>query len=357
VFAVTKDRFEVFVLPAGSLIQDKVAEVRNLVSAASPAQFARASHDLYNIIIGPVESLLSGRKLLIVPDGALHVLPFQMLVTKPLGGSPEHPPNAQEASDETERFSWPRPKVAKHSSNWRDLSFLGQKTSITYAPSATIAGLLRQFRTASGPGRGKFIGLAPLHSSCADARGLRFNALPQTRGEIKKIGALFGSDAVLLFGDEATKPALLGRTLDGFRYIHFATHGFVSEAQPEASALVLHPTGGSDCLLSAADIISLRLRADVVGLSACQTALGRVRYGEGMIGLARAFLYSGSRFVCASLWEVDDAATADLMTAYYRNLTDGMQNAAALQAAQIELMNSPKYAAPYYWAAFILVGG
>jgi CHAT domain-containing protein/Tfp pilus assembly protein PilF len=328
VFAVTKDRFDVFVLPAGSIIHKKVDNVRTLASGESSSQFAQASHDLYNTILGPVAPLLSGRKLLIVPDGGLHVLPFQMLVTEPSGGS-----------------------------GWRNLSFLGQKTSITYTPSATIAGLLRQSLAGRESGPGRFIGFAPLHSSGASARGLRFNAIPQTRAELEKIGGLFGSDAVLLFGAAATKPAVLSRNLDGFRYIHFATHGIVNEAQPEASALALHPERGSDCLLSAAEIMTLRLRADVVGLSACETALGRVRYGEGVIGLARAFLYSGARCVCASLWEVADAATADLMAAYYRNLTGGMQNAAALQAAQIELIKSSKYAAPYYWAPFILVGG
>jgi CHAT domain-containing protein len=354
-----KGSFEVFVLPDGAEIRRKLAALRDLPRTASPQQFASVSHELYEMLLGPVASFLPGRRLLIVPDTVLHALPFQMLVTEPLSNTQqEHSQHRSETGSELARISWPRFGRAGYGKKWGNVSFLGRQTIITYAPSASIAAVLRRGPKVSVTTPLTFIGFAPLDWGAAPVRGYHFDALPQTRLELEKIGAMFRSNAVLLFGEAATKAAVISRNLEGFRYIHFATHGFFSALQPEESALVLHPGERGDCLLSAATIMKLRLRADVVGLSACQSAQGRIRYGEGLIGLARAFLYAGARSVCASLWEVADAATAELMTAYYRNLVErGMESAVALQAAQLELMDSSKYGSPYYWAPFILVGG
>jgi CHAT domain-containing protein len=146
------------------------------------------------------------------------------------------------------------------------------------------------------------------------------------------------------------------------RIIHFATHGFVDEDFPLESGLALATPqpgdeGRDNGLLQAWEVFeSVRIDADLVTLSACRTALGKEVRGEGLVGLTWAFEYAGARSVLASLWEVDDASTAELMRQFYRALHDGAPTAKALRQAQIDLLRRPATSAPFFWAAFQLVG-
>jgi CHAT domain-containing protein len=144
--------------------------------------------------------------------------------------------------------------------------------------------------------------------------------------------------------------------IDRFRVLHFATHGLVSERAPYRSALVLARADGEDGFLQAREIYGLRLRSDLVVLSACQTARGSVIQGEGVESLAGAFLHAGARSVVASLWNVNDERTATFMEAFYRHLAAGQPSAAALRAAKLELLADPATASPRVWAAFVLIG-
>jgi len=150
-------------------------------------------------------------------------------------------------------------------------------------------------------------------------------------------------------------------TLGRYRTIHIATHGLLNTVRPELSGVVLslvdesgHPQDG---FLRLQDIYNLRLSADLVVLSACQTALGRPIAGEGLVGLARGFMHAGAPRVVASLWKVDDSATAELMTRFYRGMIDEGQTASrALSAAQRALAGDRRFASPFYWAGFTLTG-
>jgi CHAT domain-containing protein len=149
--------------------------------------------------------------------------------------------------------------------------------------------------------------------------------------------------------------------LSQFRIVHFATHGLLNSQHPNLSGLVLSLVNENgkpeDGFLQLHEIFNLRLPAELVVLSACQTGLGKEIKGEGLVGLTRGFMYAGAARVAASLWKVDDAATAELMKLFYqRMLRDGMRPAAALRAAQIEMRKRPKWNAPYYWGAFVLQG-
>ena len=149
--------------------------------------------------------------------------------------------------------------------------------------------------------------------------------------------------------------------LESYRLVHFATHGFFNSEQPELSGLVLSlvDRGGKsqDGFLRLTDIYNLRLPAEVVVLSACQTALGKEIRGEGLIGLTRGFMYAGARRVVASLWQVDDLATAELMRVFYQGmLTEQLRPAAALRKAQRQLAQDPRWASPFFWSAFVLQG-
>jgi CHAT domain-containing protein len=149
--------------------------------------------------------------------------------------------------------------------------------------------------------------------------------------------------------------------LSQYRIVHFATHGLLNSEHPKLSGLVLSLVDEQgrpqDGFLQLHEIFNLRLPAELVVLSACQTGLGKEIKGEGLVGLTRGFMYAGAARVAASLWKVDDAATAELMKRFYRGmLRDKMRPAAALRAAQIEMWTRPQWRSPYYWGAFVLQG-
>ena len=182
----------------------------------------------------------------------------------------------------------------------------------------------------------------------------------RSRGEAAAIGSL-AKGVTTFLGLEATRDRTLNRALFDYRFIHFATHGFVNQEVPSLSSLVLSLVDAAgrprDGLVMLPDIYDMTLNADLVVLSGCQTALGRPVRGEGPIGLARAFMYAGVPRVVASLWLVDDLATAELMKRFYRGiLVDGLTPAAALRTAQRELAANPRWKSPYFWAPFVLQG-
>lgn len=150
---------------------------------------------------------------------------------------------------------------------------------------------------------------------------------------------------------------MLTEGLDQFRFLHFATHGFVNAEDLDACSIILRGDSEPDRILRTSEIANLKLDADLVVLSACETALGEVKYGEGILGLARAFYCAGARAVCASMWKVSDAATALLMARFYEEVVkNGLSKAEALRAAQLALINSNKLSSPKFWAAFVLSG-
>jgi CHAT domain-containing protein len=162
-------------------------------------------------------------------------------------------------------------------------------------------------------------------------------------------------------GFDATRRFAMSGELEQFGIIHFATHGMVNNDNPELSGLILSLYDGhgnrQEGFLRLIDIYSLRLKADLVVLSACDTALGRNLDGEGVIGLTRGFLYAGSRRVISTLWQVQDEPTGEFMAVFYQALLrDHLPPGDALRAAQVRMWNSKRWQSPYYWAAFVIYG-
>jgi CHAT domain-containing protein len=192
---------------------------------------------------------------------------------------------------------------------------------------------------------------------------LSLGRLPFSEQEARDI-LTFVSDPgqrLAALGFSASSAAATSGELANYRYVHFATHGLIDSRQPKLSKLALSQfdaTGARvDGFLRLSDIYNLNLNADLVVLSACQTALGKEVRGEGLVGLTRGFMYAGAARVLASLWSVEDRATAKLMKSFYRNLLVEKRPAAeSLQRAQIELASKPQYRSPYYWAGFSLQG-
>jgi CHAT domain-containing protein len=149
--------------------------------------------------------------------------------------------------------------------------------------------------------------------------------------------------------------------LSQYRILHFATHGLLNSERPELSGLVFslidREGKPQDGFLRLHKVYKLQLNADLIVLSACETGLGKEIKGEGLIGLTRGFMYSGAPRVVASLWNVDDLATAELMKLFYQGmLKDGLSAGASLRAAQLELSRQKRWASPYFWAGFVLHG-
>jgi CHAT domain-containing protein len=188
--------------------------------------------------------------------------------------------------------------------------------------------------------------------------------LPFTRREAAAIGGASRTGAVMQALDfDASRATATSDKLSQYRYIHFATHGILNSEHPELSGIVLSLVDEKgqpqDGFLRLHEIYNLKLGAELVVLSACQTALGKDVKGEGLIGLTRGFMYAGSPRVMASLWKVDDVATSELMGIFYRKVLrvqKPLPPAAALREAQIEMWKNKRWSEPYYWAAFQLQG-
>jgi CHAT domain-containing protein len=189
-----------------------------------------------------------------------------------------------------------------------------------------------------------------------------FERLRYTRREADSIMALASPGTGLEAVDfEASKATATGSSLSQYRIIHFATHGLINSRHPELSGIVLSLVDEQgrpqDGFLRLHDVYNLKLGADLVVLSACRTALGKDVKGEGLVGLTRGFMYAGPPRVMASLWDVKDEATAELMKWFYQAmLRDNLRPAAALRSAQLSMLKEKRWEAAYYWAGFVLQG-
>jgi CHAT domain-containing protein len=245
--------------------------------------------------------------------------------------------------------TWPLPLIVHH--------------EIVSAPSASVIAGLRTER-AGRPKPPNLLALVadPVYE-LKGARPLagRFASLPSSRKEAETIARLAGSETVLkLYGYEANRDRITD-LLGAYRILHFSVHGDANRSHPERSALVLsafEPGGRQrDPYLRARDIQGLKLPADLAVLSACGTGLGMEVRGEGLLGLTQAFFTAGTSSVVVSLWDVDNTATENLMRLFYfRLLKKGLQPAAALREAQIQMWHHQRWNAPYYWAGFIEQG-
>ena len=195
----------------------------------------------------------------------------------------------------------------------------------------------------------------------ANGRGT-LSRLPFSREEATAVASFVPARSLLIATDfHASRTTAMSGELSNYRIVHFATHGLLNSEHPELSGLVLSLVDENgkqqDGFLRMHEIYNLRLPADVVVLSACQTGLGKEIKGEGLIGLTRGFMYAGAQRVVASLWQVDDLATAELMKRFYRGmLKDNLRPAAALRAAQLEMMKQKRWSSPYFWASFVIQG-
>lgn len=304
------------VLPARAVIEERARRVHDLLSRSRlrgvQGQAALAAADLSDLVLGPVAGRLGVRRLVIVADGALQYVPFAALT---LPGKRV-------------------PLLVEH--------------EVVHLPSASILALERREQAGRRPAPHS---VAVVADPEAEAKG--FPRLPHSREEAEAILSLVPpGEGLRALGFDASRETVLSGRLSGYRILHFATHGVADADHPERSGIVLR-----DGLLRAGEIPGLRLPAELVVLSACRTALGREVRGEGLTGLTHGFLRAGAKRLVVSLWSVDDEATAELMSRFYRAmLRAGRPASPALREAQLSLLREPRWQAPCYWAGFTFQG-
>ncbi len=290
---------------------------------------------LSKMLLGEVAGQLENKRLIIVADGILHYLPFAAL-----------------------------PKPGKETVP------LLMDHEIIGLPSASMGAGFQKRRTSPKTFSKEVAILAdPIFTRDDDRLQNRnttdieklYKRLEGTREEATKIAALSPGKNLIKLDGEASRQLVMTTDLNPYRIVHIATHGILNSQNPARSGMILSTVDTQGelqrSLLSTADVFTLKLSSDLVVLSGCTTALGKEIQGEGLIGMSGGLMYSGSQQVAAGLWDVDDDGTALLMTQFYQGmLKQGLSPAAALRAAQINLLKSEKWKAPYYWSAFTLQG-
>ena len=299
--------------------------------------FATAAFQLYNRLIAPLSNLLT-KEVIVVPDGVLNYVPFDVLLTK-------QPKDAL--------------KFDRH-------SYFGNHHIISYNYSATLWQEMRNKRHKVEPSK-NFIGFAPYYNGDTMLLSSLFShdvtmrkgldSLKYSGEEVFKAQKLMQGEAIL--NQNATK-SNFEKMVGDYRIVHLATHGKANDEVGNYSFLAFTEQKDSlqNGLLYIRDIYNLRLNADLVVLSACETGIGELKRGEGVISLARAFAYAGAKSLVTTLWSVNDKSTLNIMEGFYRQLRKGAPKNQALWQAKLDYLAKSKseMAHPFFWAAFISIG-
>ena len=313
-------------------------------------EFLQNAHELHRILLGPVEDLLTGEQLVVLPQGRLFQLPFETLLTEAYTGP------------FTEAPFLLRDRTVSYHYTGTTFQYYQQKPAITDRSLLAFAPVFDQGEnsTPAAAGRTRSLDFLPQNDYEAIVDD-RFRPLPETEREVSAITKLVEAPATttLLLRDAATEPELRA-ALEArpYRFVHLATHGLAQSENPSLSGLACHPTGETqEALLFAGNVERLRLDTDLVVLSSCESGVGRVLASEGVLALNRSFTYAGARNVLYSLWKVDDATTRDLMVAFYGEVLNQQADyAPALRSVKLSLLKNTATASPRSWAAFVLMG-
>jgi pentatricopeptide repeat protein len=313
-YFLTDKRFFIFVLRKGqirveslSISKDEIHRLlldfrSKVMLGDKEANFS--SKALYYLLIDPVKQLLESSKICIIPHSILHYLPFQAL--------------------------------------YDGHSYFIQQHQVFYAPSMTVLRFCFQKRSEN---KKSLLAIGPPSFDDASLQ-LKF-----AENESYLVSTNFQQNLLLM--REQANESNFRKYAGEYDIVHIATHGYFSKDAPMKSYLLLQGDQDNDGKLSAYELFGIKLHSYLVTLSACQTAVGRLSRGDEMLGLMRGLIYAGTPSIVASLWNVDDASTAELMNEFYSNLTS-MDKAEALQYAQLKIMQ--KKVSPFFWAPFVLIG-
>ncbi len=342
-FVTTSTDANVVELGKTADINNLITGIRDEVISGDTKSYINSAHALFKHLFEPIESFLSGEKVLIMADQKLHYLPFELLLTD----LPDH-------------------------ENFQKMPYLLNNYTISYIPSATIFSTMVD-RRPDNPRN--FLAVTPFSSEIIhpedDAIDVQYASslgpLFLTKYETQSITGLFQKRrswseyfrpqrTKLLMESDATIEQFSKIKLSEYNFVHFATHAFINENNPQYSGIMMYPDKDDTGIAYVADIYNMEFNADLVVLGACDTGLGTTYRGEGLIGFTRAFIYAGASNLAVSMWKVNDQATAYLMIDLYANIRDGYSYSEALRRAKLNIINRPHMANPVNWAAFILTG-
>ena len=318
IFYVSSTKLNVFTVQKPENFTQQVNALRNSIKYRINDMFSSTAGSLSKVLVPKINDNI--RQLIIIPDGITGTIPFEAL-------------RLEESNQ-----------------------YLVQKYGISYDYSASL--INDRFQMSSSDAQGILLA-APISF---DQNETKMARLPGSESEVKEIRYLFMStddQPNVLFNERASEKQIKSSDLANYKYLHFATHGMVHESKPDLSRIFLAPDEAEDGNLFSSEIYSLDINADLVCLSACETGLGKIAKGEGIIGLSRSLMYAGARNLIVSLWQVSDASTSELMIDFYQqhlNHSSNMIFSDDLRKAKLKLIASENYADPYYWAPFILIG-
>lgn len=324
-FVITQKKYKIIDNEAPADFDKQITGLRNSLFYNELGTYLLTGEKLSTAIVPSIPSGIT--HLVIIPTGRMGVIPFEALFTSSTRGA----------------------------SDYAQLPYLLKKYSISYEFSAGL--ILQKASTESS------IRMDPSILLCAPVEfsNAYLNNLPGTETEVNDIAKLFNARNLkneTLIKTKADEDQIKSPSIKDYKYLHFATHGIVDEKNPELSRIFLSAGENEDGNLYSGEIYNLELNADLVALSACETGLGKISKGEGVIGLSRALVYAGARSIIVSFWSVADASTSQLMTDFYKELLSKNNNdfADALRISKLKMLNSKTYAAPYYWAPFVILG-
>jgi CHAT domain-containing protein/Tfp pilus assembly protein PilF len=368
-WAVGQDSLKTYVLPGQEALEKIARQVsqtltarsmtnslenraaRNARIAEADREFQSVAGELSRMILAPVAGEFGNKRLVIVADGALQYVPFAAL---PVSNQPLILRHEMVSLPSASAFAVQRENLANREPAPKTLAVIADPVFSTGDPRLT--------KEAEAVAQNATRSLEHLPANAAGGARLSIPRLPFTRWEADQILAVARAGSNLKALDfRANRAMATSGELSKYRYVHFATHGYLDTTRAGLSAIVLSLFDDQgkpqDGFLRTHDVYNLKLPAELVVLSACETGLGKDVRGEGLEGLTRGFMYAGARRVVVSLWNVNDKATASLMQRLYTGmLRSNKTPAAALRAAQIEMMRTSQWQSPYYWAPFVMQG-
>ncbi|HEY7752169.1 MAG TPA: CHAT domain-containing protein, partial [Ignavibacteriaceae bacterium] len=354
IITITKSNSSIYVAEVNYLTKVVNAFRQSLLNLDFD-MYVESASELYLVLIRPVEHELAQiKKLYIIPDRILNYVPFEaLLVAADTSGPPD--------------FS--------------KLNYLINKFEISYYYSAATLLESKKIISETNPG---FAGFAPVFSDddatqnkiasvmdtsavfftkrAANVEGKIYSALPETEKEITEISALFiekNINSKIFTRKNAGENVIKSDEMKNFNVLHIASHGFMNEKKPKLSGVLFwinEEEEAEDGILYANEIYTLNLNADLVVLSACESGLGKIVRGEGIIGLTRALTFAGAKNIVVSLWQVADESTSELMIEFYKNILSGKNYSSSLREAKLKLIEDGTYSYPLEWSPFVLIG-
>ncbi len=358
IFIIRADEFEAIDVPKEQAFEASVENFHNSIKKIEEKTFVDLSQKLYQKLMAPVTEFAPAKgKLVIIPHGSLYFIPFETFISSP------------------------------HIStgNFSDLDYLVKRYEFSYHYSARL--WLYSRETPFVDKTQRFIGFAPIFSDqpkdgyIIDTSTLRsggvddeearsfvihkdlFSELPATERELRNIIDMFkvsAGDATGFFHRQATEDAFKSINMEQYSFVHIATHSLKNMNNPAMSGLIFaRPNENgqkNDGILFASEAYNLNLNARLIVLSSCESGIGKLINGEGMMAMHRGFFYSGAQNIIFSLWKIEDKATSTLMVEFYKNILKKSRFPSALRRAKLRMIRNPYTAFPKYWSGFILLG-